>query len=321
MTLIATPDVTDVITGSMTVRWSALVVTSKDNVVSSDVTVGGNHDWVGLYKVSSADKRDIKEEDRITWDWTAGKTGSTKPEEMLTGLMQFAIPATFGHYIFAYFSTNKKGEYVRVATSNTVTVGPVYRMTATTLADEAGKDMTVTVSVSQLSGLEYATAWIGMYEKNETDPKQYKDWQWLTSAKIVDMNEKTKTQELTFKAAKSGEWEFRLFPLRSYIHTTTAQLTLKGSDAINISVNGAELTVTANIVTVDPLSEYVWVGVYKVDEQNNRQWRRYQYITSAGKTSIVFKTPIHTGVYEARLFAKKSYDVLQRSNAIAIQGI
>jgi len=208
-----------------------------------------------------------------------------------------------------------------VATSNVVTVGPVYRMTATALPEESGKEMTMVVSVSQLSGLEYSTAWIGMYEKSETDPKQYKTWEWLTSGKIVDLNEKTKTQQLTFKAAKSGDWEFRLFPLRTYVHIATAQLTLKGSDSINISVNGTELTVAADIITVDPLTEYVWVGVYKVDELNNRQWRRYSYITHAGKSSIVFKTPIHTGVYEARLFAKKSYDVLQRSNAIAIQGI
>jgi len=309
--------------GNVFVKWSAFTVQSGDGVLdSSDITVGGKNDWIGLYKVAAADRRDIKEEERLTWDWTAGKTGSSKSaDEMITGLMQFAIPTIFGQYIFAYFSTNKKGDYIRVATSNIITVGPVYRMTATPLPEENGKDMTILVNIQQLSGLDYSTAWIGMYEKNETDPKQYKTWEWLTSARIVDVSEKSKTQQLTFKAAKSGEWEFRLFPLRTYVHTTTAQLTLKGSDVINIAVNGVELTVTTNIVTVDPLTEYVWVGVYKVDEQNNRQWRRYQYITTAGKSSVVFKTPIHTGVYEARLFAKKSYDIRQRSNAIAIQGL
>jgi len=318
------------------VKWSALLVDnratlsdstaaeSKDKRVevvdtSRGVTVGSNYDWIGFYRLNSSDPRDVKSEDRITWMWIP-KSSSTA-DEMLTGIMQFAIPTSFGHFVFLYFSPAKSGEYVRVATSNVVTVGPVYRMTAQALPDESKSEMSVAVRVSQLSGLEYSTAWIGMYEKSQTDHRQYKTFEWLTSGKVVDMNEKTKTVELQFKASKSGDWEFRLFPLRAYTPTTTATLTLSGSDSVQISVNGVELTVHANVVTVDPLTEYVWVGVYKVDETNNRQWRRYQYILEPGKTSMVFKTPIHTGIYEARLFAHKSYTILLRSNPVAIQGI
>ena len=78
-----------------------------------------------------------------------------------------------------------------------------------------------------------------------------------------------------------------------------------------------EVTIVPNILSVDPYYDSVWVGLYFTAQNDNRQWRRYKYVSDR-KTEIKFKAPRTAGEYEARLFACKNLNVIAKSNTFAI---
>jgi len=93
-----------------------------------------------------------------------------------------------------------------------------------------------------------------------------------------------------------------------------------GQDELNIAVADGKLTVAVLLRSVDAATEYPWVGIYHKHETNMRQWRRYSPTLAAGQSDVSFKAPIHTGDYEARLFARGTYTVIARSNVVHIDG-
>jgi hypothetical protein len=210
--------------------------------------------------------------------------------------------------------------------------------------------------------------WIGLYRHDDKDgvaltpqldKKNYAAFDWICNGKeVTPLEDKTKLlveREVTFEVPKAGQWYLRLFSDRSYNDVASTAIHIAGEDRLELSVSGQEMKINCYVNTVDPLRDYVWVGVYKVEEKDQRQYRRYKYLvpnsssstsssstpssstsssTSSSSTStsssrysgaphstLVFKAPIHSGVYEARLFANKSYEVLTRSEPVTIHGI
>jgi len=220
---------------------------------------------------------------------------------------------TFGDYQFKY--TDKTSRVI--ACSNVISVGPEFRLSVTKV-----EELKYSVKYAQISGNQYPSAWIGLYPKTELNNHQYSSYQWLSNS--VNLS-------LTFEIPKVGDWEFRLFPLRNllgpYLHVSSAPLKLEGSDELELSIKEdgslGQAIIHYNIVTVDPERDSVWIGLFVKQETNNRQFRRYKNITTCNESRgvISFKKPIHGGIYEARLFALRTYQPIATSNSVLVEGI
>jgi len=128
---------------------------------------------------------------------------------------------------------------------------------------------------------------------------------------------------LVFPVPKAGKWEFRLFLDRNYwgnyLDVKRCSILVPGQDSLELSVVDNQAIVKYVIETVEPYQDAAWIGLFFVEEKDNRQWRRYKNIYVGGSNEIRFKAPQTAGTYHARLFANRCYDViLQTSNSITI---
>jgi len=243
-------------------------------------------DWIGFYKVGK------KEKEYVTYEWVQITPGEGKKAK---GKATFYAPATFGRYEFRYLENRS---YKEKGKSPTVAVGPDVRLTVvpgTTNLNE------VRVQFEQKTGKVYPNAWIGMYEKKKhPDNGGYITYDWIANA--VDNG-------LKFTVPRSGEYEFRYFPEKSYVDVSRCVFVVGGEDKVElVEVEEADvLAVKFVVVSADPTTDYVWVGLFHKEEADNRQWRRYKYV-SEREGVAKFKKPRTPGIYQARMFANKSYE-------------
>ncbi len=164
---------------------------------------------------------------------------------------------------------------------------------------------------SQQTGNPYSRAWIGLYEKSQTNAKLYLTWEYAG---------KSDTDIVFTAPVKPQEYEFRFFT-NSYEDVSRSDvIRVEGEDTVTATLADGYVTLSrVNIVSVNPALESVWVGLYFTKETENRQWRRYKYITSR-TTDIQFKAPRTAGEYEARVFANGNYSPVVKSNKFVIPG-
>jgi glycerol-3-phosphate cytidylyltransferase-like family protein len=244
------------------------------------------YDWIGMFSVDQPNKQ------YITYQWRE-KNDTNK------GTITFTAPNLYGTYEFRYFVNRS---YQHVAMSNRVTVGPKVELEAK--LSENGK---LVAKWNQVSGNKYPRAWIGLYERTQTNNKSYITWEYAT------------TPEVTFTAPiRPREYEFRFFT-NSYEHVAKSNaILIEGEDRLSASIADGIITVKPHIVSVDPYYDAVWVGIFFTTENDHRQWRRYKYISDR-EAEVTFKAPKTPGEYEVRLFANKSYDLIVKSGSFAIE--
>jgi len=256
--------------------------------VSWEMTVGesSNYDWIGMFPVDQPNKQ------YLTYQWR-GKNDTTK------GTVEFVAPNYYGTYEFRYFVQNS---YQHVAMSNKMKLGPKIDIQAR--LDEATKK--IIVNWNQVSGNKYSRAWIGFFQKYQTNNKQYITWEYATNA------------EISFAAPiKPREYEFRFFT-NSYEHVAQSNsIKIEGEDSLVASIKDGVITVVPHIVSVDPYCDAVWMGIFFTSESDHRQWRRYKYVSDRN-INVQFKAPRTAGEYEVRLFANKTYEMLVKSNSFVI---
>jgi len=256
--------------------------------VDWEMTVGEstNYDWIGFFPVDQPNKQ------YITYQWR-GKNDTNK------GTVSFTAPNYYGTYEFRYFVSNS---YQHVAMSNKVKIGPKVDLFAQ--LDESGKK--VVVKWNQISGNKYSRAWIGFYEKSQTNNKQYITWEYAG------------TSEVSFVAPiKPREYECRFFTNSYEDIARSNSIRIEGEDRLAASVADGIIAVKTHIVNVDPYYDSVWLGIFFTSENDHRQWRRYKYVTERDG-DIQFKAPNTPGEYEVRLFASKTYDLIVKSNSFQI---
>eukprot|EP01101_Sappina_pedata_P010079 TRINITY_DN6259_c0_g1_i1.p1 TRINITY_DN6259_c0_g1~~TRINITY_DN6259_c0_g1_i1.p1 ORF type:complete len:718 (-),score=401.31 TRINITY_DN6259_c0_g1_i1:93-2207(-) len=268
----------------------------QDITVSwTDYDAPSDSDWISMNDASTGAK--------LTWEWTGAATASGKVVFKAQNL---------GEIVFCYVN---KAKHI-MAKSKTIFVGPEYKLETTKV-----EDMKYSLKCTQLSGIQHPNAWIGLYQKGENNANYY-SYQWLSKA--VDL-------ALIFDIPKTGNWELRLFPIRnligSYVHVGSTSISIDGNDKVELVVPADEPVahIHYDISSVDIERDSVWIGLYLIQEIDNRQYRRYRTIKGAqtenSKGTITFKKPIHKGKYEARLFAHGSLDPIVRSNAVEVEGI
>jgi hypothetical protein len=271
--ILTAPDVVD-IGNPVTVSWE---MTQGEST---------SYDWIGMFSIDQPNKQ------YLTYQWK-GKSDTNK------GTVTFTAPNYYGTYEFRYFANNS---YNHVAMSNRVKIGPTVTMQAQ--LDETGKKFIV--RWNQVSGNKYSRAWIGFYEKSQTNNKLYITWEYASAP------------EISFAApVKPKEYEFRFFT-NSYEDVARSNtVRIEGEDRLGASIENGIITVKPHVVSVDPYYDAVWLGIFFTSETDNRQWRRYKYITERD-TEVQFKAPNTPGEYEVRLFACKAYDCIVKSNSFNI---
>jgi len=276
---------------------------------------------------ASADRVEVGDTVTVTWtsedekpinstDWVGliavGAPASAKPEQWFwvpntnkQGSLVFNAPAVFGQYEFRFYVNRS---YSTCAVSKPFFVGPHIKLTAVETASDNKFPRQVTVNYEKLWGKERTSSWVAMYPKSQQDNYYWSSYQWIA-----------KDQKVTFDVPKAGEWEFRFFPERSkpFIDVARVSLVVQGNDKLVLSHEPAQnqITVKCSIETVDPATENAWIGIYRVVEENQRQYRRYKYITTREAT-LTFKALQHSGTYEARLYVGNL--IVARSNPIEI---
>jgi hypothetical protein len=142
---------------------------------------------------------------------------------------------------------------------------------------------------------------------------QFQTYDWVSNA----IN-----STLKFPVPKAGEWIFKLFPERNfigpYIEAASCSILIPGKDTLNISFNGAETYVEYDIQTLDPAIDRVWIGIFFESSTSDRDYRRFRNISTSSKGRLLFKTPIHQGTYNARLFGNGSSTPLIKSDSITV---
>jgi len=258
-------------------------ITVKWEVASGTSTA---YDWIGFYAVDQPNKN------YVTYDWR-GKQDNK-------GSLTFTAPSTYGVYEFRYFPSSS---YEHVAMSNKVVVGPQIVLKATLDAE----NKKIKATWNKQSGNDYSSSWIGLFEKSSPDT-QFITWEYAGKSGA----------EILFDApVKPVEYELRFFAYKYVRVAKSNTVRVDGQDKISATYNNGTVTVKLNIVTVDPKTDNVWVGIFFTDEKDNRKWRRYKYVKDR-TADVVFNSPRHEGMYEVRLFANKSFDYTLKSEPIAI---
>jgi len=272
--ILTTPETVD-IGNTITVNWEMKIGEST------------NYDWIGLFSVDQPNKQ------YLAYQWR-GKT------DTVNGSVTFTAPNYYGTYEFRYFVNSS---YQHVAMSNKVKIGPKVELHVR--LDETSKKFIV--KWNQASGNKYSRAWIGLFEKSQTNNKQYLTWEYAG------------TSEISFTApVKPKEYEFRFFT-NSYEDVARSNtVRIEGEDKLFANISNDTITIKPQILSADPYYDAVWVGLFFTSETDNRQWRRYKYVAERN-TEIQFKAPKTPGLYEARLFACKTYDLIVKSNSFAIE--
>eukprot|EP01114_Cavostelium_apophysatum_P001306 TRINITY_DN1110_c0_g1_i1.p1 TRINITY_DN1110_c0_g1~~TRINITY_DN1110_c0_g1_i1.p1 ORF type:complete len:387 (-),score=121.85 TRINITY_DN1110_c0_g1_i1:186-1346(-) len=273
---------------TLTVQQSVVDV-GNPIVVDWEITSGVSSawDWIGLFPVDQPNKQ------YVTYQWSG--------KQLMKGSLTFTAPNVYGEYEFRYFPN---GYYEHAAMSKRIKVGPQIEV-AGALHKETNK---IAVRWSQLTGNLYSRSWIGLYEKSETDNKNYIHFEYAG---------KPNSQIMFDAPFKPKEYEFRFFT-NSYVDVARSNtVRIEGEDSMTATYAEGVVTVRLDVVTIDPSSESGWLGVYFTKEKDNRQWRRYKYFSSR-VGEFQFKAPRTAGEYEVRMFANKTYDMILKSNAFVI---
>jgi len=279
------------VVSTMTVNLKATPLISDLNstiIVEYEITSGTStvNDWVGLFSTSANNKQ------YVTYYW--------RGKDEKKGTIQFPSPLEYGEYEFRYFPNRS---YTHVSVSNKIKVGPEFVIESKFTNDQKK----IIVHWKQLSGNTYPKQWIGLYRKQQSNNKNYVIFEHANKV------------ELTFDCpVKPGEYEFRFFT-NSYIDVAKSEMFhIQGEDKITAAYHDDNtIHVSLDLVSVDPNTEKVWVGLYYITEESHKRFRRYQIVTER-KGTIKFKSPNTPQTYEARLFTNGSYDFVIKSNSFIV---
>ncbi|KAF2078063.1 hypothetical protein CYY_000614 [Polysphondylium violaceum] len=212
-----------------------------------------------------------------------------------------------GHYIARLF----KDKYTFIQDSKeSVKIGIDVNLAVHIIGDE----INVTFNVSG-GGDNYPIYrdWIGIYSQNQRNKKYITTLYANTNGSV------------TFKSPRApGHYEIRYFahPTK-YNEQAKHSFELVDNDRIEISTPVAspgEAFRVEYTINTSPPSTSDWVGIFSVDETNNKNYILSKYTNGTGTGEINFTAPTQQGEYEARFFSysKGKYIVHKVSNKITV---
>ncbi len=244
-----------------------------------------------------------------TYDWIALCTpeqpaGAYLSYQWYQPTLSFALPA-YGTFELR-FMRKQDGQHQCLARSEPLLCGPAVALDTTVSAD--GSVWSVTwATPAQGSEAVTSSAWIGLYDVAAAHAS-------FIAFQYVSLDSRT----LDFKAPrKNGQYVFRFFARRFGLVAVSAPVAVQKDDTVTLRHEGSTLLVDVSLATVDPVErKRCWVGVFFSNEDRSSYYRRYAWLSkSADRFS--FKTPIHAGTYEVRVYDEKNL-VVAKSDSFVV---
>jgi glucose/arabinose dehydrogenase len=262
--------------GSLTVSWTA-------------PSGRPANDWIGLYRIGDP------ETSFISWQYTAGTS---------SGNASFTAPGQQGQYEFRYFTNNS---FIKVATSNPITVGQTFSLSVNPGTANPGQTLTVTWTAP--SGRP-ANDWIGLYKVGDPETS-FISWQYTGGAP---------SGSTTYIApSQPGQYEFRYFTNNGYSRVATSNTVTVSTFSLNATPSltspGQTLTVSWTAPTGRPADD--WIGLYRVGDLET-SFISWQYTAGAASGSTTFTAPSQTGQFEFRYFTNNSFSKVATSNTVTV---
>jgi len=274
----------------------AIVNRGETITVTYSGSLGNYQDWIGLYRLGTADPLDYE----------------SCNEELYTksGSVTFTAPLNSGLYEFRMYNTANN---LLVATSGQVEVKLEGTVSASPSTVRPGEVITVTYSGS----LGNYQDWIGLYRLGTTDPLDYES-----------CNEElyTKSGAKTFTAPQTtGQYEFRMYTaanntfvaksdpvnVRQPMNTTVtaAPTTLYPGDKITVTYSGA------------PGNKYDSIAMYQAGTLSNADPIAEIYLKKKKSGKLTFTAPEEAGLYEFRMFEQDQDSEIGTSNAVTVTAV
>jgi hypothetical protein len=310
-------------------------------------------DWIGLWPApvkgasqTVGNSADVTNDQSscLVWDWVSKATQHT---------LALTLPAAYCGQVIAKYYVNdaaKSGllsrSYKQVAVSEHVPLGPQLHVASAPrqVLEEVKtkpnpREIQLCLTAHSLApSFDLGSAWVGLYTDDRKADEAYSSFKWLSHADSwvdlgqageisfprpenkADAHAVEQAWRLSFTAPRCGPWQIRVFPSKTYQRVAQLDVVLDGEDVILMETDPADIAVlhvNVCLATADPVNgSAVWVWIGFQDETRQGYYRRYQYISRVGVSHLSFKTPIHKGTYEARLFVKGQTEPLARSNLL-----
>jgi hypothetical protein len=252
-------------------------------------------DWVGLVPVDGADGGSV------VWTYTTGAAN---------GSLALSVPASapLGTYEVRLFAQNG---FARLATSNTVKIGPTASVTPSPVA--AGANVTVT-----WAGMLNPTPkdWLGLVPLNAPDAS------YVARAYLTGRASDTVPFVLPAGLA-AGQYEARIFANDGWQVSVVSNVITVTPPTTSISVN-AVTTVAGGVLTADwnaiaAPTATDWIGVYAIGAPAANYVTRVNTNGQAsGSTTLTLPGALPVGDYELRLFSNNTFTRLATSNQISV---
>merc|ERR1712137_30294 len=264
-----------------------------DSVEVAATVSGGDassHDWLGLFAEGAKGTSNV-----LAWTW-AKSPSLTFP--------------SYGRFEVRYL--RKVGGVVQeLGRSQTLTCGPVLK--TLNLSDE-GDFWKVSWEHDENSEKIGSGAWFGLFDASKVDnDAEYFSFRYASAA--------APDNTLSFKKRDTnGNFHVRFFAHRWQRMAVSNVIEVSVQDSVEMEKVGDQVIVKTRLASVDPkVNTKMWVAVCFANDTRAKKYRRYAYIT-APHESFKFKAPIHTGLYEARIY-NASCDLLCKSAELNIVGI
>ncbi|KYQ93027.1 hypothetical protein DLAC_05636 [Tieghemostelium lacteum] len=213
-----------------------------------------------------------------------------------------------GHYEARLF----RDKYSLLQTSSSVQVGPTVNIGVHVIGDQ----INVTFDVPSQPDYNYSRDWVGIYTLTARN-KKYSESLYANATKSV-----------TFASPRvPGIYEVRYFVYPTkYNEQVKSTFELVDNDSVVISTPIAspeeEFKVEYTINTIQP-STSDWVGIFSVDEENNKNYISSKYTNGTGHGELNLNAPSKPGEYEVRFFSytKGKYITHKISNRFLVTGI
>jgi len=254
---------------------------------------GNLKDFVALYRTGVGDK-----EGYVTYKYLQGKTAGT---------LTFTAPSTAGTYEFRMFLNNT---WVKLVTSNTITVGSVISLTASPVSVNPGQSITVTFSSAPGNLKDF----VALYRTGVGDKEGYVTYKYLQG---------NTAGTLTFTApSTAGTYEFRMFRNNTWFKLGISNVVTVGQGA---NLKASPNSVGAGGQLIVPFSGAPgnlkdFVALYRTGVGDKEGYVTYKYLQGNTAGTLTFTAPSTAGTYEFRMFLNNTWKKLATSNTVTVSG-
>jgi len=198
-----------------------------------------------------------------------------------------------------------------LASLGPVTVGPILSSISVECVDDK---WIVHYKWLETSESLPGSAWIGLYASGQPD-ESYLAFNYLN---------KDSSNVIFNQRFQNGVYEFRFFAYKydgfGLADLKNATVSVKQEDFVSLIRQDDKCIVNVTLASIDPLKQTnCWVGIFHKNDSRPTSYRRSSYI-STPKQVFTFKTMIHSGNYEARIYDGESR-LLAKSTDINIVGL